>query len=131
MLFITASFGIGLAAYAGARALRAGQTLARLLRLPVTGLHVGGVVVLIAVAGSLLFCARRRRPIRIGRWGAEMPGPGLALLQLVLTAVDLVAAAAALWVLLPAAGRVDFATFSAIFAAATALGVISHLPHCI
>jgi phosphatidylglycerol lysyltransferase len=56
-----------------------------------------------------------------------LPDGGLALSQLCLTAIDIVAAGAALWILLPGP-RVDFATFSAVFAVATALGVISHVP---
>ncbi|MEI9982863.1 MAG: phosphatidylglycerol lysyltransferase domain-containing protein [Aliidongia sp.] len=67
------------------------------------------------------------RPIGIGRLSIDVPGPGLLLLQIALTALDLVGAAAALWVLLPMKG-LGLADFSAIFAAATALGVISHVP---
>ena len=48
-------------------------------------------------------------------------------MQLRLTAIDVIVAGAALWVLLPGQ-RIDFATFSAVFAVATALGVISHVP---
>jgi len=127
MLFITAGFGVGLAAYAAAAALFAGKTIARLLHLSPLALHVGGIVALVAVVLVVLVCGIRRAPIRLGSWTVEVPGAGLTLVQILLTAVDLIGAAAALWFLLPE-GKVDFATFSAIYAAATALGVLSHVP---
>ena len=63
------------------------------------------------------------------RWldPAIVPSPGLSLAQLAITAVDLVAAGAALWFLLPNA-TLDFWSFTAAFIAATAVGVISHVP---
>ncbi len=127
MLFITVGFGVGLTAYAAASALLAGRTIGRLLHLAPIGLHIGGIVALAAVALLVVACGLRRAPIRLGQWVIEVPGAGLTLAQILLTAVDLVGAAAALWLLLPE-GKVDFATFSAIYAAATALGVISHVP---
>jgi phosphatidylglycerol lysyltransferase len=127
MLFITAGFGVGLAAYAAAAALFAGKTIGRLLHLSPVALHGGGVAVLVAVGLVVVFCGIRRAPLQFGSWVVEVPGAGLTLTQILLTAVDLVGAAAALWFLLPE-GKVDFATFSAIYAAATALGVISHVP---
>ncbi|HEV2672963.1 MAG TPA: bifunctional lysylphosphatidylglycerol flippase/synthetase MprF [Aliidongia sp.] len=128
MLFITAGFGIGLAAYAGASVVFAGKIVGHLLHLSVEALHAGGIAVLVATALVIVFCGARRTPIRFGQWIIEIPGAGLTLAQILLTAIDLAGAAAALWLLLPADGRVDFATFSAIYAAATALGVLSHVP---
>ena len=127
MLFITAGFGVGLAAYAAASALFAGRTIARLLHLSPMALHVGGIVTLGVIGFLVVACGLRRTPIRLGQWLIEVPGAGLTLTQILLTALDLIGAAASLWLLLPDT-RVDFATFSAIYAAATALGVISHVP---
>ena len=127
MLFITAGFGVGLAAYAGGSAVVAGQAIGRLLHLSAWGLHAGGIAALVLTALLVLFCGVRRTPLRLGQWTIEVPGAGLTLTQILLTGIDLIGAAAALWLLLPE-GRVDFATFSAIYAAATALGVLSHVP---
>ncbi|GGF22155.1 hypothetical protein GCM10011611_30280 [Aliidongia dinghuensis] len=127
MLFITAGFGVGLAAYAAASAVLASTAIGRLLHLPAEGLRLGGVATLASVALTVLLCGVRRAPVQLGQWQIDVPGAGLTLVQIVLTGVDLVGAAAALWFLLPE-GRVDFASFSAIYAAATALGVISHVP---
>ncbi len=127
MAFITVAFAVGLAAVAAAGMVAADTVVGHLLALPVALVQGGGIAALLAVAGLLALCARRKAPLGIGRLQVALPSGGLALSQLGLTAVDVVAAGAALWVLLPGQ-RVDFATFSAVFAAATALGVISHVP---
>jgi phosphatidylglycerol lysyltransferase len=71
--------------------------------------------------------AWRRRPVTLGPFSLEMPSPGNAALHFIASMTDLGAAAGALWILLPAGG-VDFFSFAAIFAGATALGVISRVP---
>ena len=73
----------------------------------------------------VLLCTRG--VVRLGRFTVPVPSPGLVVAQLALTAIDLLGAAAALWVLLPDA-QIDFGSFAAIFATATALGVVSHVP---
>ncbi|HLZ65291.1 MAG TPA: bifunctional lysylphosphatidylglycerol flippase/synthetase MprF [Aliidongia sp.] len=131
MLFITVGFAIGLGAYAAASAVLADQAIGHLLHLAPVGLHAGGIATLVSIGLMVLFCAVRRQPVRLGRWRIEIPSAGLTFTQILLTALDLAGAAAALWVLLPVPpheARIDFATFSAIYAAATALGVISHVP---
>ncbi len=127
MVFITVSFAVGLAFVAAVGTVLAEGAVGRLLGLPPLLVRGGGVVTLLAVAALVAVCARRRAPLRFGRWTFALPDGRLALGQLVLTALDLVVAGAALWVLLPGQ-RMDFATFSAVFAVATALGVISHVP---
>jgi len=127
MAFITVGFAVGLAFVAAAGTVLAGHAVGRLLGLPALLARGGGLAVVLAVAGLLVLCARRRSPPGFGRWRLTLPDGRLALAQLVLTAIDVVAAGMALWVLLPGE-RIDFATFSAVFAVATALGVLSHVP---
>lgn len=57
----------------------------------------------------------------------RMPPPGDLAGQLAVTLIDIFAASFALWVLLPA-GKPEFATFVAVYAAATMIGVLSHIP---
>ncbi len=125
MLFIAGGFGLGLVGFTAIAVLLESGPVAQLLGWPAGPLRIGAVLTLVASAGLILLCARG--PLRIGRRAITLPGPGLAAVQLVLTAVDLLGAAGALWVLLPGDG-VNFLEFSAIFSAATALGVISHVP---
>ncbi|HVJ54933.1 MAG TPA: bifunctional lysylphosphatidylglycerol flippase/synthetase MprF [Aliidongia sp.] len=128
MLFITAGFGLGLVGFAGGSALLAAQPIGRLFGWQSDWVEVGGCAALALVALALVGTVLRGgKSIGEGRLAVTVPHLGVTLAQILLTALDLVGAAAALWVLLPV-GRVDLASFSAIFAAATALGVISHVP---
>jgi phosphatidylglycerol lysyltransferase len=127
MGFITAGFALGLAGFAAASALFALAPVAQILHWPVRDLRLASWACLMVVAAIVAAAAIRRRPIGTARFSIAVPRPGLLLLQTALTGLDLIGAAAALWVLLPAAS-VGLADFSAIFAAATALGVVSHVP---
>jgi phosphatidylglycerol lysyltransferase len=69
----------------------------------------------------------RRTPLRLGPIELAPPGVHVVLVQLGLAAVDILAVATALWILLPAAG-ISFIAFAAVYAAALTLGVLSHVP---
>ena len=125
MLFTYVAFGAGLAAFGAVNALLAGG-LRSFFSLPLMLLHVAGATLIVAVA-SLLTCARRQSPFVIGRLAITAPSFSLALLQLLISVIDLLGASMALWFLLPA-GSIDFFTFGAIFSAANALGVLSRIP---
>lgn len=100
-----------------------------------TALHLGhvwsklfGVLLLGLVAGYLAWASLARRPLAIGPWEVRPPGAGLAGAQFAVGVADLSAAAAVLWVLLPAAAAVDFPTFAGIFAIAVVGGIVSQVP---
>jgi len=88
-------------------------------------LAAGGIVALSVAVIVWLAATQRRVKIR----GFDLRLPPLADLagQLIVTVIDVAAAAFALWILLPA-GKPDYATFIAIYAAATMIGVLSHVP---
>jgi len=73
------------------------------------------------------FCAMKREFTVRNRWRILLPTWQLAVQQLVISAIDIVAAAAVLWFLLPA-GSIGFASFTGFYALALALGVASHVP---
>ena len=127
MLFINVAFGIGLAAFAALSLMLAGSAIAHLLPISITSIRCAGAAVLFAILLALLLRSWRRQPVAIGRLSIAMPSLTITLLQLVASAIDLAAAAAALWFLLPRA-QMDFFSFAAVFSAATALGVISRVP---
>ena len=127
MAFITVGFAVGLAAYAAGNTVVAADAVSRLIGLSPEAARFWGAAILILVVGLAALCGKSGGSPKPGRLAALLPGAGLAVSQLALTAVDLVASAAALWVLLPG-GRIDFTTFSAVFSVAIALGVISHVP---
>ncbi|MFZ0890731.1 MAG: bifunctional lysylphosphatidylglycerol flippase/synthetase MprF [Candidatus Binataceae bacterium] len=127
VIFAHVGFALGLFAFAGLCSMFASRTLEGLWLLQTTALHVSGAVVLLVVAVAITVCVRRRTPLELGQLSIPVPTLSIMLLEVSVGAVDVVAASAALWVLLPA-GRIDFVSFSVIFSAASALGVVSRIP---
>lgn len=127
VLFISVAFGVGLAVVAALGLVMHADEVSRLLGASPEPLRAIAAAVLTLAVGFLVFCATRRTPLRRGPISIDPPGAPLALTQLLFAAVDVLAAAATLWVLLPATG-ISFFAFGAIFAAALALGVLSHVP---
>ncbi|WP_417208533.1 bifunctional lysylphosphatidylglycerol flippase/synthetase MprF [Antarctobacter sp.] len=68
-----------------------------------------------------------QRSIGIRGHQLRLPPPADLAGQLCVTLIDIAAASFALWVLLPA-GKPEYATFVAVYAAATMVGVLSHVP---
>lgn len=105
------------------------------LRLPASLLASLAVLVL-ALSALLAFGLYRRRlpeqPItdnllvQIGRRTLRLPGVRLTALQLVITALDVAAAATVLYLLLPEAP--PFGAFLLVYLIALAAGVLSHVP---
>jgi phosphatidylglycerol lysyltransferase len=88
-------------------------------------LVAAGITVLaVAVIGWM---SVSQRSLRIRGHELHLPPPADLVGQLIVTLIDIAAASFALWVLLPA-GKPDFATFVAVYAAATMIGVLSHVP---
>ncbi|ROM99191.1 bifunctional lysylphosphatidylglycerol flippase/synthetase MprF [Pseudomonas brassicacearum] len=118
--------------------------LATLSNLPAasTALHLSQPLLGAIAIAVLLLCSvlaiglyRRRLPeqpytdnllVRIGRRTLRLPGRRLTFLQLVITALDVAAAATVLYLLLPEAP--PFGAFLLVYLLALAAGVLSHVP---
>ncbi|HKU12907.1 MAG TPA: bifunctional lysylphosphatidylglycerol flippase/synthetase MprF [Steroidobacteraceae bacterium] len=125
--FNAGAFVIGMVAFGAAGLLWGAPDVAELLRLPGWLLRVIAVLMLVAVA-ALIVAAARTREIRVlNRWQVRLPPPELAIRQLVISALDLSASAAALWFLLPA-DVISLPAFFAWYSMAVALGLLSHVP---
>jgi len=123
--FNAAAFMFGISTV-GAVALSWGApTVAPALHLPPWLLQTVAALVLLAAALLLYMCRAGGERLLFGR--VRLPTMSLALQQLLFSAVDIVATAAVLWVLLPD-GAVDFPAFTGFFAIAVVLGVLSHVP---
>ncbi|WP_246333185.1 bifunctional lysylphosphatidylglycerol flippase/synthetase MprF [Aureimonas mangrovi] len=87
-----------------------------------------GIVLIAAVGGLLVWLGRA--PRRLAFRGSVMPLPSSrhALAQIVAGIVDLTAAAAALYVLMPQGSVSSFFIFALIFTLATVAGMASHAP---
>lgn len=103
-------------------------TLASINQAAVSVNRAIGIVVLGGLGIYLGWAAMRRRHLSIGRFVIEMPTFSVSVGQLVLGAVDVCAAAAVLYVLLPSEHGIAFETFAAVYAFACLLGVVSHAP---
>ncbi len=126
-LFGNVAFAIGLGAFMAGSVMLAGGALGHIVPISIIWLRCAGAAALLAIVAEPLTLAWRRAPVRLGQLTFEMPSLRDTQLHFLASTVDLAAAAAALWFLLPRAG-VDFFSFAAIFSAAMALGVISRIP---
>lgn len=125
LLFIAAGFALGLTGFGGLAALIEAGPVAHLLGFPVALVSISSAAAVAGVMVMVLFGLRR--PIQVGGFRLPAPPMGLAAVQLALSGIRLVSAAAALWALLPGE-PVNFFSFAVIFSAATALGAVSNLP---
>ena len=125
--FNAGAFGLGVMTFGATALLWGAADVAAVAHISPALLRLAAGMVLVIVAGFLLLCLFRREVMLFGRWPLRLPPPQLAVLQLVISAVDLVATAAVLWVLLPA-GVIGLPMFAVFFVIGIALGVLSHVP---
>ena len=125
--FNAVAFGVGMTTFGAAGVWWDARDLAALLGVPGVLLQGLASVVLAAVAAFIMLC-RLRRSVQVhAHWQVQLPPAGLVLRQLLISALDLAAAGAALWCLLPA-GAVALPSFVAFYVIGIALGVLSHVP---
>jgi uncharacterized membrane protein YbhN (UPF0104 family) len=127
--FITSlTYWLGNAFVLGGGLLYAPEAVGALDRLPVAANRLVGAAMLVALA--CYFAWILRGPHRVSRagWRIVVPGPRAILLQVVIATLDLVFAAAAMYVLLPPQPPIDFPHLLTITVAAMLIGVVSHAP---
>lgn len=134
-VFASLSLGCALPPLAALATLSNLQGAATALRLPAPLLASIAVAVLSLTAVLVIGLYRRRldeQPladslvVQFGRRTLRLPGARLAALQLLITALDVVAAATVLYLLLPEAP--PFGAFVLVYLLALAAGVLSHVP---
>jgi phosphatidylglycerol lysyltransferase len=125
--FNASAFGFGTAAFGAAGLLWGAEGVAELAHVPAWLLRVIAAALLFGVIGFIALAARRHEVMVAWRWKLRLPPAGLAVQQLIISALDLLASAAALWFLLPP-GAVEAPAFVAWYAIALVLGLISHVP---
>ncbi|UMY18122.1 bifunctional lysylphosphatidylglycerol flippase/synthetase MprF [Methylobacterium organophilum] len=87
-----------------------------------------GAAVLALVFGMVIWLGRSERPVRVGRVSFRLPTSRAAMVQIAAGIVDLTAAAATLYVLMPQDAVGNFPAFLLIYVAATVIGIVSHAP---
>ncbi|WP_439814443.1 bifunctional lysylphosphatidylglycerol flippase/synthetase MprF [Zavarzinia sp. CC-PAN008] len=126
--FCGMAFAVGLSIVGGLGLLLAPSAVAPLLHVSAGDVRLAAALVMLAVATGLTLAAVRGGSLRILRWTVPLPPASLMAAQLVVSAVDLVASAAVLWVLLPGGHDLAFTGFLAIYCAALVAGLVSHVP---
>lgn len=87
-----------------------------------------GLAVLGAIAALVIWLSRGERTLSLGRMSVRLPSSNGALVQIGAGLVDVAAAAATLYVLLPSGSVSSFAVFVLVYVVAVMLGIISHSP---
>lgn len=125
----SATFWSGIITVAGAALVaRSGAiTLGRLTLSPASA-HVTGGAILAAATMLVLLCARARGPLRIWRFTLPLPNGEQALAQIGVALLDVTAAAAALFVLMPGASLHLLPSFILAYALGIVAAVITHVP---
>jgi phosphatidylglycerol lysyltransferase len=128
VVFGAGGFWLGFLAAAAAIFLFAAQPLPPSLGLTFPAMRAMGAAFALAVLVYLGACARGPRVLRWGGWELRLPTLRLAIAQTIVSVVDWLLAAAALWVLAPDLRSVPFAAFLAVYLGAQAVGLASHVP---
>ena len=125
--YIAVALGTGLTLVGvAALAIHPGAVGALLPYAPSTIQIVAAAITALSVA-LITWMSVSQRSLSIRGHELHLPPPADLVGQLIVTCIDIAAASFALWVLLPA-GKPDYATFVAVYAAATMIGVLSHVP---
>ena len=85
-------------------------------------------VILLALAGYVVWVSLAPRTIGRGPWAVVLPRGGLTLLQIAIGIVDLGFCALAMYMLVPDEPNLGFVVVAVIFVSATLLGFASHSP---
>lgn len=125
--FTTVMFWAGYCALAGTLFLTCDLPLASRLALPFDSVQLLGALLVAGVVGYVIACGALRRPLGVRGFALRLPDSRLALGQIVLGALDLMAASSILYVLLPSA-KLGFFAFVGTYLLAMLAGVASNVP---
>ncbi len=124
----TLTFGIGVTFVGGVALAFAPAEAATLVQLSNTQARLVGALILLVLVIYMAWGVLRREPLQIGGWRIPLPAPEVTFHQVLLAGVDLCAAAAVLYTLLPADLGVSYPHFLSIFLIAIVVGIASHVP---
>jgi phosphatidylglycerol lysyltransferase len=124
--FVTFAFGIGLSSVTALACLVTAPRMAEIVGVSEITVRLFALAVLLALV-ALVFIGRDGREIALGRLHLRLPDSRTASQQFLITALDISASASTLYVLLPHTD-LGWPSFLAIYAAAVAAGVLSHVP---
>lgn len=127
-VFFTTTFGLGAMTLIGAVLVIEPGPLENALGLPHLLWRAVGVALLTAVLAFVTVGAHLRRPLNLFGHLIALPGPKVTVIQVLLGVADLLAVAAALYLLMPPEIPLDYLELLGVFVAAITVGLISHVP---
>jgi phosphatidylglycerol lysyltransferase len=90
--------------------------------------HAAGAVILVTAVLLVVMCARARGPLRVWRFTLPLPSAAQAVAQIGVALLDVTAAAAALFVLMPGASLHLLPSFVLAYALGIVAAVVTHVP---
>lgn len=126
--FCSLTFVLGTAWLLGGSLLFAAKRAAPVLHVSEAIAFAIGAIVSALIVAYVGLNLVRGAPVSLGRWQLRLPGPRLALSQIVVAGIDLAITAAVLYVLLPAGATGGFVPFLSVYLIALAAGVVSNVP---
>lgn len=128
ILFCALTVGLGLLTLGGMAALLRADLASEFLRLSTSLVYGLGALCLAIPAGWVVLAMRVRRPIRLWTWRVIPPGPGLAIAQIVVGAVNFAFVAATLHQALLTAVDIGYLGVATVYVIGSAAAIISHVP---
>lgn len=122
------TFWLGNAAVLGLGVAYHPEAAAAIDQLPPWLNRIAAFVILLGLAGYVIWVSLAPRQFGRGPWTVLLPGGGLTLLQIVIGIVDLGFCALAMYMLVPDEPNLGFVVVAVIFVSATLLGFASHSP---
>lgn len=126
MGFISAGFGLGITFIGAIGLLWGADRVESAVGVPAWVMHVVGIGTLAFISWVIYLCVRGRPLVMFGK-SMMLPSTRLALIQIGVSALDLLFASLALWVLLPPSD-LHFMGFLAFYVIGVSLGIILHIP---
>jgi phosphatidylglycerol lysyltransferase len=126
--FYTMTLWIGLFAVAGGAFILEPMSLPQWLHIPFSSSRPIGLLLMLLLSGYLLLSMLRKRPVSIRGWEVPIPGLRLAVLQIIVSALDWTIGAAILYVLLGPSQSLTFPTFLTVFLLGQVSGLVSQVP---
>ena len=125
--FVTLAFGLGILNVTAVAILVTAPKLSAMSGLDPNVIRaISGAILLIMAV--MVFIGRDGRRLRVGRLSVKLPDSKTASRQFIVSALDMMMAATALYVLLPAGANIGWPSFFAIYCTAVGIGLISHVP---
>jgi glycosyltransferase 2 family protein len=122
------TFWLGMGAVLGFCLIWKPAEIAELSRLPAVLNRLIGLGIIAAVIAYLAWVSARPRSLTFQGWALRLPNLRISLAQMLIGALDVCAAGAACYFLLPQGYGIPYGTFIAAYVFGCILGIISHAP---